>query len=276
MNSRLLALETSGPVASVAVSVGGWVVARRLLHEQRRHAAHLLPAVEAVMSEARLGRGDLTGVVVGTGPGSFTGVRVAAAAGKGMAHALGIPLYGVSSLLAAALSDSVPREAWVGWPPGAGATAELELGMGRLRSPERHVLFDARGDRLFCGCFRLVRDSDPVEGEVSNQGPGSAPDEAPVVDRVQVVQPPSFRHLSEVLTDPSCAEVPHCGSGATRHAGALIEAGRVVVPPPMGVPSADGLLLYMASSSAPLPLESPFDWEPDYLRETGAVRGRHP
>ena len=49
MTSVLLGLETSGPVASVAVSVAGQVVARRILSEQRRHAVRLLPAVDEVM-----------------------------------------------------------------------------------------------------------------------------------------------------------------------------------------------------------------------------------
>lgn len=276
MNSSLLGLETSGPVASVAVSVDGRVLARRLLHEQRRHAARLLPAVDEVMAEARVRRGDLTGVVVGTGPGSFTGVRVAASAGKGMAHALRIPLYGVSSLLAAALAGTVPREAWEGWPTEDPLEAPAELGGSPEGSLERLVLFDARGDRLFCACFRLGPTLHPVLGESSGQEPDQAPDRLPERGVVEIVEPPSFRHLSELVEASTFAAVPHCGSGATRHAVALAEAGRIILPAPMGVPSADGLLLHMASPSAPPPLDSPFDWEPDYLRETGAVRGRQP
>lgn len=264
MTSRLLGLETSGPLASVAVSVDGRIAARRFLHEQRRHAARLLPAMDQVMTEARVSRGDLTGVVVGTGPGSFTGVRVAASAGKGVAHALGIPLFGVSSLLAAALGEAVPREAWDDGPTEAAPdhVVAFEGGLERL------VLFDARGDRLFCACLRLARGADPEAGG----GPGLA--SGLVI--AGIIEPPSFRHLSDLLEDRTFAGVPHCGSGAIRHAEALAEDGRVVLPAPAGVPSADGLLVHMASSSAPPPLVNPFDWEPRYLRDTGAVRGRSP
>ena len=250
MTSVLLGLETSGPVASVAVSVAGQVVARRILSEQRRHAVRLLPAVDEVMSTAQVRKRDLTGVVVGTGPGSFTGVRVAATSGKGMAHALQFPLYAVSSLLAAALAEILSPSVWDGWPFAASEAGSSEV--DPRVSSERVVLFDARGERLFCAVFRLS------EGEV------------------EILAPPSFRHLPELLADRSLDAALHCGSGATRHAGALREEGRAVLPAPMGVPSADGLLLHMAGPSAPAPLERPFDWEPDYLRETGAVRGRAP
>ena len=246
MTSPLLGLETSGPVASVAVSVGARVVARRTLGVRGRHAARLLPAVEEALSDAGLGRRDLAGVVVGTGPGSFTGVRVAAAAGKGIAHALGIPLYAVSSLVAAAWAERVPAEAWEGWPPETADGSETTP----PDPPERVILFDARGDRLFCGTFRL--------------------DDA----GVEVLDPPSFRHLPELLAEGATRDLPHCGSGALRHRAALLQDRRRVLPPPWGRASADGILLEMSSSRAPGPLDRPWEWEPDYLRDTGAVRGR--
>jgi tRNA threonylcarbamoyladenosine biosynthesis protein TsaB len=125
----LLALETSGSLGSVALAVGGEVVARRMLDEPREHASRLIPAVAGVLDEAGVARRALGGVVVGAGPGSFTGVRVAAAAGKGLVHALGIPLWAVSSLEAAALGER-------GDEPSSLV-----------------VLFDARGRRLFVGAY---------------------------------------------------------------------------------------------------------------------------
>ncbi|MDH3208552.1 MAG: tRNA (adenosine(37)-N6)-threonylcarbamoyltransferase complex dimerization subunit type 1 TsaB [Gemmatimonadota bacterium] len=123
----LLALDTSGRVGSVAVGKGPAVLAQVSLTEHREHAARLIPAIDAVLSEASTSLGDLAGIVVGEGPGSFTGVRVAAATAKGLAHALGIPLWAISSLTAAALASEV--------------------------GPVRYVLFDARGDRVYGACY---------------------------------------------------------------------------------------------------------------------------
>lgn len=123
----LLALDTSGPLGSVAVGVDGRVLAGVDLTERREHASRLVPAIEETLERASVSREDLTGIVVGEGPGSFTGVRVAAATAKGLARALDLPLRAVSSLTAAALAAD------------AGSI--------------RYALFDARGDRVYGACY---------------------------------------------------------------------------------------------------------------------------
>lgn len=76
-----------------------------------RHGETLLPSIQRFLGEQNLRRSRLTGVVVGTGPGAFTGLRVGMATAKGLAHALGIPLAGVSTgealLEAAAVQGAV-------------------------------------------------------------------------------------------------------------------------------------------------------------------------
>lgn len=70
-----------------------------------RHGETLLPSIGRFLGEQNLRRSRLTGIVVGTGPGAFTGLRVGMATAKGIAHGLGIPLVGVGTgeaLLAAA------------------------------------------------------------------------------------------------------------------------------------------------------------------------------
>jgi len=123
----LLALDTSGPFGSVAVGGGGTISSQVTLAERREHASGLVPAVEEALRTAAVSRRELGGIVVGEGPGSFTGVRVAAATAKGLAHALGVPLWAVSSLTAAALASDV--------------------------GPVRYALFDARGDRVYGACY---------------------------------------------------------------------------------------------------------------------------
>jgi tRNA threonylcarbamoyladenosine biosynthesis protein TsaB len=72
-----------------------------------RHGEQLLPAIGRLHGELNLRRSRIAAIVVGTGPGAFTGLRVGIATAKGLAHALGKPIVGVSSaeaLIAAAVA----------------------------------------------------------------------------------------------------------------------------------------------------------------------------
>jgi tRNA threonylcarbamoyladenosine biosynthesis protein TsaB len=101
----VLSFDTATPDASVALVRDG-----ELLGERSGRAAALLAAADALLSEAGLGPADLDRLVVGTGPGSFTGLRVGLAAARGLALALELPAAGVSSLaaLAAAAPGALP------------------------------------------------------------------------------------------------------------------------------------------------------------------------
>src|SRR4051794_37867593 len=79
--------------------------ARTTWEAGRTHGAQLLPAIGRLTGEANLRRSRIRGVIVGTGPGAFTGLRVGIATAKALAHELRVPIAGVSSaeaLLAAA------------------------------------------------------------------------------------------------------------------------------------------------------------------------------
>jgi tRNA threonylcarbamoyl adenosine modification protein YeaZ len=75
-----------------------------------RHGETLLPGIERFLDAHGVGRADLAGIVVGTGPGAFTGLRVGIATAKGLAHGLGIPLVGVSTA-EALISSAAAAEA---------------------------------------------------------------------------------------------------------------------------------------------------------------------
>ena len=64
------------------------------------HAEELMPAVARLLGEAGAGWSDLTGVAVGVGPGTFTGLRIGVATARAVAHARGLPVHPVSSLAA--------------------------------------------------------------------------------------------------------------------------------------------------------------------------------
>ncbi len=243
----LLALETSSGVGSVAVGGAGRVLARGILAERERHSARLLPVVHETLEEAGVGRRELQGIVVGSGPGSFTGVRVAAATAKGFAWALGLPLWSFSSLAAAAVAPEALVEREVREAYGAGEDG-LE-GLDALRP--RLVLFDARGERVYAACYR-----------VSEAG------------RLTVVREPEATTLPEILAGELPEGVLFAGDAALRHRRQLEDLGHAVVPPPLGLPTADGLLHLLAADPDAEPVPDRAGWEPAYLRPSGAERIR--
>ncbi len=93
---RILAFDTATTLAVVAVGdQEGRPLAQSRWQAGYRHGEELLSRVDAVLQEAGAGLTDLVGIVVGTGPGAFTGLRVGLATAKGLARGLGIPLVGV-------------------------------------------------------------------------------------------------------------------------------------------------------------------------------------
>jgi tRNA threonylcarbamoyladenosine biosynthesis protein TsaB len=101
----ILAFDTATEVATTALVSDGEV-----LGERASVARMLLRDVDDLLADAHLGADDVDALVVGTGPGSFTGTRIGLAAARGLALALEIPAAGVSTLdaLAAADDDAYP------------------------------------------------------------------------------------------------------------------------------------------------------------------------
>ncbi len=87
------ALIATGTPDGVIDGLSTWVVGYR-------HGETLLPTIGRFLGEQNLRRSRLVGIVAGTGPGAFTGLRVGLATAKGLAHGLGIPLVGVSTAAA--------------------------------------------------------------------------------------------------------------------------------------------------------------------------------
>lgn len=95
----VLAIESSTARGSVAVIAGGELLARREVALRAREVERLMPAVAEALEEAGLRPSALGAVLCGAGPGSFTGLRIGGAIAKGLAHAAGLPLLTVPSLL---------------------------------------------------------------------------------------------------------------------------------------------------------------------------------
>jgi tRNA threonylcarbamoyladenosine biosynthesis protein TsaB len=97
-----LALDTATDRLSVAVGLGAADAAVAHVDGARRHAAAVIPAMERLLGERGMTLADVTDVVVADGPGSFTGLRVAAAVAKALAATRGVALWTAPSLLARA------------------------------------------------------------------------------------------------------------------------------------------------------------------------------
>src|SRR5215470_17676078 len=94
-NPRLLIIETSGRPGRVALAVGESLLAAVQLEEVRRHARDLAPTVAELLRGQGWKPRDLQGVIIGLGPGSYTGLRVGVISAKVLCYAVGCPLVGV-------------------------------------------------------------------------------------------------------------------------------------------------------------------------------------
>ncbi len=160
--SLVLAIDTATPAVTAGILDGSSVLAEHVTHDARAHAERITPNVLAALADAGLTMSDLDAVVVGCGPGPFTGLRVGMASAAAYGHALGIPVYGVCSL------DAI----------------------GALTTGEVLVVTDARRRELYWARYRDgVRTEGPAVSAPADVDPGSAgavagsPEHAAMFDR---------------------------------------------------------------------------------------------
>jgi tRNA threonylcarbamoyladenosine biosynthesis protein TsaB len=159
----LLALDTSTSVGGVAIGDGSVLLAEVTLGRPARHSEALLPAIEYALASAGCRRTDIGGIVVGAGPGSFTGVRIAAATAKALVHAWSVPLHAWSSL------------------------AMVAAGCGQ-RGRRLVPMFDARRGEVYAACYRLATDG---------LGTLLPPFAAPIEELLERVQPEDALFVGE-------------------------------------------------------------------------------
>ena len=160
----VLALDTATPAVTAGIALctrDFEVLAERVTVDSRAHAERLTPNVLAALADAGLKMADLDAVVVGCGPGPFTGLRVGMATAAAYGHALDIPVHGVCSLDAIGVltsgdtlvvTDARRRELyWARYRdgvridgPAVSASAAVDTGAATAvtGSPEHAALFD--------------------------------------------------------------------------------------------------------------------------------------
>ena len=123
---RILALETSSPRGSVALTDGVTLIASEEHSEPSAHAELMLPLVSRALARAGWSRSSIDRIAVGVGPGSFVGLRVGIALAEGLSLGLGRPVVGVGSLSA------------------------MLWALSREHAGPRAALLDARRSEIFC------------------------------------------------------------------------------------------------------------------------------
>ena len=95
---KILALDSSGLVASVAVVEDDILVAEYTMNYKKTHSQTLLPMLDQVKKAISLDLNSIDAIAVAAGPGSFTGLRIGSATAKGLGLALDKPLIGVPTV----------------------------------------------------------------------------------------------------------------------------------------------------------------------------------
>lgn len=103
---RVIALETSSTVASVAIVNDKKIETEIFLNNKLQHSTVLFPMIENVLNSLSINMDSIDGVVVSGGPGSFTGLRIGVATGKGLVQGSNRKFIGISTLDSLAYQNS--------------------------------------------------------------------------------------------------------------------------------------------------------------------------
>ncbi len=194
---KLLAIDTSSLACSVALSAGGEIHER---HEEqaREHTRLLTPMIRDVLADAGLAMTQLDAIVLGNGPGSFIGMRIAASVAQGLAHGAGLDIVPVSSLAAVAaqvLEDSDADEVVV-----AQDAHMSEVYLGAFRRGEGNepvAMFPERlqTQTLIEELEQASADKRAAAGFGWERYPGLASANSTVIGQVSAVLHPCARYL---------------------------------------------------------------------------------
>lgn len=174
----VLGIESSTPIASVAVVSEDKVLGEITLNIGLTHAEQLLPLIDELLRQTKLTCADLGGIAIAGGPGSFTGLRIGMATAKGLAQGLAVPIISIPTLL---------------------TLAYLETGRPGLVCP----LLNARREEVYTALFRSGSQQ-PYNQQTNSQ---QVPE---LLEPYQAVNPKLWAEKLRTYKEP----VLLCGDGA--------------------------------------------------------------
>ncbi len=142
---KLIGIDSSGLVASVAIMENDKLVAEYTINNKKTHSQTLLPMLEEIVKNAGLEMKEIDAIAIAAGPGSFTGLRIGAATAKGLGLALKKPIVAVSTL---------------------DALAYNLYGTDSLVCP----IMDARRNQVYTGIYEFVSEDTECNSETKNGG----------------------------------------------------------------------------------------------------------
>lgn len=158
MTGCLLALESGGATASAALITPGGALRVATAQTGQSHSSRLLPLAQELLSQAGLQWSDLTGIAVGAGPGSFTGLRIACGIAQGIALGQGTPLLAVSGFEANAY-------AWWVTHRDTRSAADDDAAADDCDGRMFEISFDARLGERYAAVLNLQMVNDQLELE---------------------------------------------------------------------------------------------------------------
>lgn len=220
---HILALDTSTQVATAAVARDGEILGEYMLNHKRTHSQKMLPIIQRLLEDLELDIADMDAFAVGTGPGSFTGLRIGVAMAKGFAQALNRPVIGVSTLelLAAnhmqfdglvvplmfARVDEVFAGAYLGGRAVAADSVEtIGAVLDRLERGTQRLLFTGDGARRHRALIEERLGPRACFAEASNDYHRAASLACVAYRRAQAGQMDDWATLAPVYLRPSQAE----------------------------------------------------------------------
>jgi tRNA threonylcarbamoyladenosine biosynthesis protein TsaB len=207
---RILAFDCAGAQCAGAIVADGQVLAARRIVADRGHAQILLPLLRDILAEAGLAFPDVDRYAVTTGPGSFTGIRVALAAAQGLSLATGAPIIGVT------VFDAL-------------AVAAVEAGLGQSGPVAGRLLVAVESKRA--ECFAQMFDAagaaitPPRMLEPSLLGAWAGPGPLTLIGD-------AAERMAAYLPDATIAGGTHLRSGVDPGTLARIAGGRAAGGPP--------------------------------------------
>jgi len=231
---KILALDSSGLVASAAIVEDDILIAEYTLNYKKTHSQTLLPMLDEIRRNTELDLKTVDAVAVASGPGSFTGLRIGAATAKGLGFALEIPLVEVPTL------KGLTYNVW---------------GTDRLICP----MMDARRSQVYTGIYQF--ETNGHEQELRTIEPQCAVDVTVILEEINDLKQEViflgdgvavYREMIEAKT-----KVPY-----------------IIAPPHRSRQSAAGIAVLGARYFAAGKIVSAKTHQPEYLRLSQAERER--